>query len=338
MVEAAKIAEAGFIYGFPIVMNYGVLYDFVIDRIPASTRGRSTRSSTGARLHLGHVGRRAEQRHAYSMLWLDLGAEPMIISVPAVDPKRYYSVQLVDGNTYNWHGYIGSRATGSDAGDYMVVGPNWRARRRRGSEGLPRDHALRTDDLPHAIVRSRTWTTSRRCRPATRRSPCRPISNSRKPPRFRGQFPTINKRLAKRNFFEYLDFAPCSLRQPRRMRPKSARSSPRSASEPGKENFRDLSLKDKIEIGIGMKLGQRKLEQKVKSVGKNINGWQVGSVFGDADFFNGDWLLRAAAQMGIYGNNAEEAMYPATRSDVDGNPLDGKNNYTLTFPQGNCRR
>ena len=32
----------------------------------------------------------------YSMLWLDLRAEPMVISVPAVDPKRYYSVQLID--------------------------------------------------------------------------------------------------------------------------------------------------------------------------------------------------------------------------------------------------
>ena len=32
---------------------------------------------------------------------------------------------LCDGNTFNY-GYIGSRATGSDAGDYMVVGPDWK--------------------------------------------------------------------------------------------------------------------------------------------------------------------------------------------------------------------
>ncbi len=59
------------------------------------------------------------------MLWMDLRAEPIVISVPAVDPKRYYSVQLIDSSTYNY-GYIGSRATGSDAGDYLVVGPDWR--------------------------------------------------------------------------------------------------------------------------------------------------------------------------------------------------------------------
>src|SRR4051794_12372171 len=61
----------------------------------------------------------------YSILWMDLRAEPVVLSVPAVDPKRYYSVQLIDGNTYNY-GYIGSRATGSEAGDYMVVGPDWK--------------------------------------------------------------------------------------------------------------------------------------------------------------------------------------------------------------------
>jgi Protein of unknown function (DUF1254) len=48
----------------------------------------------------------------------------MVLSVPNVEKSRYYSVMLCDGNTFNY-GYIGSRATGSEAGDYMVVGPNW---------------------------------------------------------------------------------------------------------------------------------------------------------------------------------------------------------------------
>ena len=47
---------------------------------------------------------------------------------------------------------------------------------------------------------------------------------------------------------------------------------------------------------------------------KNINGWKVGSAFGDRAFFNGDWLMRAAAaKAGIYGNDAVEAMYPMTK-------------------------
>jgi hypothetical protein len=42
-----------------------------------------------------------------------------------VDPKRYYSVMLCDGNTYNY-GYIGTRATGSEPGEFMVVWPDWK--------------------------------------------------------------------------------------------------------------------------------------------------------------------------------------------------------------------
>ena len=29
----------------------------------------------------------------YSFVWMDLRAEPVVLSVPAVDPKRYFSVQ-----------------------------------------------------------------------------------------------------------------------------------------------------------------------------------------------------------------------------------------------------
>src|SRR5206468_6930647 len=61
----------------------------------------------------------------YSFLWMDLRAEPMVLSVPAVEASRYYAVQLEDGDTFNF-GYIGSRATGNEAGDYMVVGPDWK--------------------------------------------------------------------------------------------------------------------------------------------------------------------------------------------------------------------
>jgi hypothetical protein len=69
---------------------------------------------------------------------------------------------------------------------------------------------------------------------------------------------------------------------------------------------------------------------------KDINGWQVGSLFGDSTFYNGDWLKRAAAAKGgIYGNDSVEAMYPITRKDASGETLDAsKHDYTITFPAG----
>jgi hypothetical protein len=54
---------------------------------------------------------------------------------------------------------------------------------------------------------------------------------------------------------------------------------------------------------------------------------------GSAEGYAGNWLLRAAvAKAGIYANTTEEAVYPFTRSDSDGQKLDGsQHDYTLTF-------
>ena len=60
----------------------------------------------------------------YSILWMDLRAEPVVLCVPEIEKDRYYSVQLVSQYTYNF-GYIGTRATGNDAGCYAVAGPDW---------------------------------------------------------------------------------------------------------------------------------------------------------------------------------------------------------------------
>jgi hypothetical protein len=103
-----------------------------------------------------------------------------------------------------------------------------------------------------------------------------------------------------------------------------------------KFDFKELSLEHKLEVGLGMKDGEAKVEKYLATGGKQINGWKVVSLFGDRAFFNGDWLKRAAAAKGgIYGNDAVEAMYPYTRTDATGETLDGsKHNYTLTFAAG----
>ena len=89
-----------------------------------------------------------------------------------------------------------------------------------------------------------------------------------------------------------------------------------------------LSVEHEAALGLGMKDGDKKVKQFQSSGQKKINGWSVGSFFGDRAFFKGDWLC-------FYGNDAVEAVYPFTREDEQGETLDcGKHNYTLTFPSG----
>src|SRR5208282_5538350 len=126
-VETRAMAEEGFIYGLPIVMNYAVMYEYVVDRNSGQFKAPFNKILNEARVftYKDTAIITPNSDTPYSLLWLDLRAEPMVLSVPAVEKGRYYTIQLIDGSTYNY-GYIGSRATGNDAGDYMVVGPDWK--------------------------------------------------------------------------------------------------------------------------------------------------------------------------------------------------------------------
>ena len=67
----------------------------------------------------------------YSLLGMDLRAEPIVLTVPAIEKERYFSVQLIDAYTFNFD-YIGSRATGNDGGSFLIAGPGWKGETPKG--------------------------------------------------------------------------------------------------------------------------------------------------------------------------------------------------------------
>jgi hypothetical protein len=333
---AKDIAEAGYIYGLPIVMNYGVMHEFVIDKGGPQYKGPFNAIANEARVftYKDTAVVTPNSDTPYSMLWLDLRAEPMVISVPAVDPRRYYSVQLCDGNTYNY-GYIGSRATGSEAGDFLVTGPTWNGAVPDGIRrvfqastdfGLTifRTQLFDADDMPNVIKVQQGYKAQ-------------PLSAFLKqaapPPAPEIAFPPFSAELAKKNFFGFLDFAlQFAPAMPNELWIREQLA--RIGVGPGKSfNFEDLPLEQKAEILLGLEEGKKKVDAAVADAGARINGWHVSAPFGSAAEIHGDWMRRAVgAQAGIYGNSAEEAMYPMNRQDSSGEPLDGsKANYTITF-------
>jgi hypothetical protein len=55
-------------------------------------------------------------------------------------------------------------------------------------------------------------------------------------------------------------------------------------------------------------------------------------IFGNREWYGGDYLLRSAAAMGGWGgNDIVEALYPSAREDSDGKALDGAHRYQITF-------
>jgi hypothetical protein len=335
--ETRAIADEGFIYGLPIVMNYAVMYDFAVDRASGQFKAPFNQIHNEARVftYKDTAVITPNSDTPYSILWLDLRAEPIVLSVPTVKKPRYFSVMLCDGNTFNY-GYIGSRATGTEPGDYLVVGPDWKGATPAGIKKVFRSStqfsavAYRTQlfnakDMPNVV----------KVQAGYKAQPLSSYLHQPAPPAAPAiSFPKINAEMVKTGFFDYLDFAlqfaPAGPEE-KEVRAKLARI----GVGPGKKfDFKDLSLEHKLEIGLGMKDGEAKVVQYLATGQKDINGWKVGSLFGDRSFYNGDWLKRAAAAKGgIYGNDAVEAMYPMTKTLADGEVIDGsKHNYTITFP------
>ena len=336
IAETKVIAEEGFIYGLPLVMSYAIMYASSIDNSTDQFKApiNQIKNETRVFTYKDTTIPLPNSDTPYSVLFMDLRAEPIVLSVPAVEKGRYYSVMLSDLNTFNY-GYMGSRTTGNEAGDYMVVGPDWNGATPNGIKNVFRSStqfslaAYRTqlfnaDDMDNVTkvqsgYKVQTLSTYLKQPPP----PAAPAIN----------FPKIDKELVKTNFFEYLDFAlqfaPPGPKE-QAIRAKLARIGVGAGES---FSFKDLSTAHKVEIALGMKAGAEKVDKAAVNLGKDINGWKVGSIFGDRAFYNGDWLKRAAAaKFGIFGNNAEEAVYPIAMNDANGEPLDGsKDKYTLTF-------
>ena len=336
IAEVKTIAEEGFIFGLPIVMNYAVQNEYAINKDSGQYKAPFNQIQNEPRVftYKDTAIITPNSDTPYSLAWLDLRAEPIVLSVPAVEKKRYYSVMLNDGNTFNY-GYIGSRATGNEAGDYLVVGPRWKGETPPGikkvfhsttdfSLAAYRTQLFDPSDMPNVIKVQDGYKVQ-------------PLSAFLKQPAPAAApaiiWPKIDKEMVKTNFFEYLDFAlqfaPATPDE-EAIRAKLATI----GVGPGKKfNFKDLSLEHKAAIALGMKEGEAKVDKYLADGVKHINGWSVGSWFGDRAFYNGDWLMRAAgAKGGIYGNDSAEAVYPMAKTLGDGTELDGsKHKYTLTF-------
>ncbi len=339
ILEIKTIAEEGLIYGLPLVMYYTSTYELFVDKTSSQYKAPTGTLTNEARVftYEDTAVITPNSDTPYSLMQIDLRAEPTVISVPAVAKPRYYSVQLTDANTFNY-GYMGSRTTGPEAGDFMIVGPDWQG------EVPPHIKQVFHSTTPFSAVIFRTQLFNPADMPNVVKiqsgykvQPLSTFLNQPAPP----APPVINylkvdAEIAKKEFWEVLDFA--LQYSPAGPEEVEIRAKLASIGIGAGKSFamKDLSLAHKAEVLIGMKQGMDKVDKYIASGGAVLNGWNVGSFFGDRAFYSGDWLKRAAAAKGgIFGNSAVEAMYPLTRILPNGEKLDGsKHNYTLTFAKG----
>src|SRR5579859_8131879 len=71
--------------------------------------------------------------------WLDLSKGPQVLHVPDM-VGRYYSVQFTDPSDGADFAYIGTRTTGTEAGDYLMSGPGWKGSVSQGMKQIASPH------------------------------------------------------------------------------------------------------------------------------------------------------------------------------------------------------
>jgi hypothetical protein len=339
----AKIAGEAFIYGFPMVMNYAVFYQYFIDKSDPSFKAPLNQiwNAPNVFTYKDTAIVTPNSDTPYSFIGMDLRAEPYVICNPEIEKGRYFAVQLVDMYTFNY-GYIGSRTTGNGAGCFMIAGPNWKGEK---PEGITKVFRCETD-FSMAGFRTQLFNPAdidnvRKIQAGYRGLTVSQFQNKPAPPPAPEiEWPKIDKKMADSDPFAYLNFVLqfCPPTGPAEVEIPMRAEFAKIGVEGGKPFPVDsLTPDQKTALEMAMKSGVKKIKRKVGDLGKDENGWRVAlNGFGDRQNYGGDWTLRAAAAMaGIYGNSPAEAVYPLLATDSDGNKPDcSRNRYTLTFPPG----
>jgi hypothetical protein len=275
----------------------------------------------------------------YSSGWLDMRAEPMIVSAPDTN-GRYYLLPMLDMWT-DVFASPGWRTTGTQAGNFLITPPGWSG---AVPEGMTRINA----PTPYVWIIGRTKTDGPADYEAVHKvqagykitplsewgKPAKPVEakidpsvDMKTPPKTQvdtmpaGKFFAYAAELLKVNPPHITD-------QPIIAQMK------RIGIEPGK-SF-DLDKADPaVRNGLARAAeeAQQLMAWKVPTLARVVNGWSMNT---DTMGVYGNYYVKRAivSQMGLGANLPEDAIYPINLADDSGKPLDGANKYALHFDKG----
>jgi len=275
----------------------------------------------------------------YSIAWLDVTKEPVVVSAPDTD-GRFYLLPMLDMWT-DVFASPGWRTTGTKAGNFLVTPPGWTGTAPDGFTQLaaPTPYIwvigrTKTDgpsdyDAVHKIQAGYKVTPlSRWGKPAKPMEvKIDPSIDMKTPPK------TLADTMQADEFFAYSAklmklHPPHSTDQPIIARMKEI------GIEPGKSfNFAKLDPAVQKALMSAPEDAQQTMKWKVATIARVANGWSMNT---DTMGVYGNYYLKRAmvTQLGLGANLPEDAIYPLNLFDDGGKPLDGVNKYTIHFDKG----
>ena len=338
--EARAIAKEATIYGFPLVDSYRVQYSYFVDHGGDQFKAPWNTLSNTARVFTPNdkAIQTPNSDTPYSFVGADLRAEPLVLTVPAIDRDRYYSLQFIDMYTFNF-AYVGSRATGNDAGNFLLAGPNW------NGETPPGVKAVIRSETEFAFVLYRTQLFSpgdidnvKKIQAEYKVQPLSQFLGKPGPEAARAvDFIKPLSPEAERtspDFFNVLNFVLGFCPPNPAETDIMARFAKLGIGPHGTFDAKTLSPEMLKAVEDGMADAWATFKE-YKETELDTGRRTSADAFGTRAFLNGDYLARfTAAVLGIYGNSKDEAIYPVYFVDSARKPLSGANRYELRFAPG----
>jgi hypothetical protein len=339
--EALDLGVEAYIYGYPLVTM-------------EMTRRVMTNAAKAGEKH-APMGQLANMRQypdasfkdvtapnadtLYSVAWLDLSKEPYVLSLP--DEKgRYYLMPMLSGWTDVFQ-IPGTRTTGTKAQKYAITGPGWQGK-------LPQGVMEYKSPTNLVWIIGRTYCTGtqadykvvHKVQDEYKLAPLSAYGKPYTPPPGKVD-PSIDMKTPVRKQVNAMDAGAYFKLLAALMK----------ANPPAKEDAPMVAKLAKIGIVPGLDFDSSKLDPTVskalegapkaaqelimaeyKQFGKPVNGWQYSTKLG---LYGIDYMLRAITTwVGLGANRPQDAVYPISEADAEGQPYNGANKYVVHFDKG----
>jgi hypothetical protein len=339
--EALEIGIDAYIYGYPLVTMEMTRRVMTNVAEPEGTRGPMGQF-VNARTYPTAAFRDITAPNAdtlYSVAWLDLAKEPYVLSIPDED-NRYFLLPILSGWTDVFQ-VPGKRTTGTKAQQYVISGPHWQG-------NLPAGVTEYKSPTNMVWILGRTYCTGiaadyKAVHAIQDKYSVAPLSAYGKPytppkgvvdPKVDMQTP-VRDQVNRLKINAYFNLLAALLKD----NPPAAEDAAMVA------RIAELGLVPgkSFDIGALDPAAARALEgvpaaaiEKImlhyRTTGTHENGWMFTVKTGQ---YGTDYLQRAVITIiGLGANRPQDAVYPVSEADADGQPYSGAKRYTMHFEKG----
>ncbi|WP_406381151.1 DUF1254 domain-containing protein [Streptomyces sp. NBC_01618] len=341
--ELVALAAEAYVYGCPLVHGLSTVEDFMqtgSGALPPAPFNHFAHAGqpVAPDAHFASVG---DDGTVHSLAHLDLSGGPVLLHVPDTD-GAYYVLQFVDAWTNNF-AYVGRRATGTEAGDWLVVPPGWAGSVPDGVRGVI--------DAPTSVVTviGRDACDGPDDRERVRALQARLALTHVEPGTHRTGLPAPDPDVPESlRFFEQLrvwmaDFPPSAPDQA-----YQDRFQPLGLLEEGPSPYVSADPGLVHALTEGLVRGRARVAEASRSPAAD-GGWETNphlfdynlDRYGVGTIDSPQWriadreasyLTRAvAARNALWGSHGYEAVYARAFRDADGELLNGAHSYVLRF-------